>query len=429
MLRRLASTKLVRQIEAITTRHNLTTVSSAFPLHLSGINNDRYLSTNTQPLRTAALSSKSELVTPLDAAGELEEFMSVFPDLIRDVAAAVNRYDLTKDADASSWLTKAMLYNVPKGKRNRGLLTVSTFKILQSENSERRSKYFENRNHNKYFVFFTELLQDLRKAHYLGWCVEMTQALFLVLDDIMDHSLTRRGSACWYKVPDVGLTAINDSIMMENSIYQLLKQHLSDCPNYTQIVELFHEAVLVTSIGESLDMQTAEKQLEAFTLEQYTQIVHNKTSFYSFYLPVASAMFLAGHKNANHFSVVKEILYEIGFFFQVQDDYLDCFGDPAVTGKIGTDIQDKKCSWFAVQCLSMATPEQREVMNQCYGTHNEADVQRVKALYDELGLRKLYSEYEQRSYDEIEKRIKQLPTDFPKSIFYQIMATIYRRKH
>lgn len=257
----------------------------------------------------------------------------------------------------------------------------------------------------------------------------MTQALFLVIDDIMDHSLTRRGSACWYKVPSVGLTAINDSIMIESSVYQLLRQHFSDNPNYIRIVELFHEAVLVTTIGESLDMQTADKPLDAFTVEQYTAIVHNKTAFYSFYLPVASAMLLAGHNNATHFAVAKDILYEIGFFFQVQDDYLDCFGDPAVTGKIGTDIQDKKCSWFAVQCLLLASKEQREVMSECYGTQNEEDVLRVKAVYEELGLQRLYSEFEQRSYDEIEKRIQQLPADFPKAIFYQIMSAIYRRKH
>ena len=45
-----------------------------------------------------------------------------------------------------------------------------------------------------------------------------------------------------------------------------------------------------------------------------------------------------------------------------QDDYLDLFGDPSVTGKIGTDIQDNKCSWLVVQCLQRASPEQRQIL-------------------------------------------------------------------
>ena len=46
----------------------------------------------------------------------------------------------------------------------------------------------------------------------------------------------------------------------------------------------------------------------------------------------------------------------------VQDDYIDCFGDPALTGKVGTDIEDNKCSWLVVQALSRASDEQRSLL-------------------------------------------------------------------
>jgi farnesyl diphosphate synthase len=60
-------------------------------------------------------------------------------------------------------------------------------------------------------------------------------------------------------------------------------------------------------------------------------------------------------------------LIEIGNFFQAQDDFIDCFGDTTVTGKIGTDIQDRKCSWLAVMALQRSNDEQKEIMMQCYG--------------------------------------------------------------
>ena len=46
----------------------------------------------------------------------------------------------------------------------------------------------------------------------------------------------------------------------------------------------------------------------------------------------------------------------------LQDDFLDCFGDPTVTGKVGTDIEENKCSWLVVQALQRATLSQREVL-------------------------------------------------------------------
>jgi len=71
-------------------------------------------------------------------------------------------------------------------------------------------------------------------AMTVGWCIEWLQAFFLVADDMMDHSITRRGQPCWYKVPKVGLNACNDCIVLEACIYKILKKHAAALPCYVQ---------------------------------------------------------------------------------------------------------------------------------------------------------------------------------------------------
>lgn len=66
-----------------------------------------------------------------------------------------------------------------------------------------------------------------------------------MLDDIMDGSTTRRGVPCWYQLPDVGLSAVNDSSLMFSSIFYVLRAHFPDEKLYVNLVDLFNEVKLV----------------------------------------------------------------------------------------------------------------------------------------------------------------------------------------
>ncbi len=132
------------------------------------------------------------------------------------------------------------------------------------------------------------------------------------------------------------------------------------------LLELMHETTYQTELGQMLDLLTAPEDrvdLTKFSLAKYKNIVKYKTAFYSFYLPVAMAMHMAGINDAKQHHDALVILLEMGEFFQIQDDYLDCYGDPKVIGKIGTDIQDNKCGWLVIQALDRATPEQRQILD------------------------------------------------------------------
>lgn len=108
-------------------------------------------------------------------------------------------------------------------------------------------------------------------------CLQL-QAFFLVADDIMDSSVTRRGQPCWYKKVGtsdftvfiyhasrqsalvlirprlfvfkerIGLDAINDSFLLEASIYRLLRKHCRDQPYYIHLLELFTEVLEMLSL-------------------------------------------------------------------------------------------------------------------------------------------------------------------------------------
>ena len=192
---------------------------------------------------------------------------------------------------------------------------------------------------------------------------------------MMDASVTRRGHPCWYRVEGVGNIAINDAFMLEGAIYFLLKKHFRTRPYYVHLLELFHDVTFQTEIGQLIDLITAPEDtvdLSKFTLDKHHLIVVYKTAYYSFYLPVALAMRMAGVSNEDAYKHALEILLPLGEYFQVQDDYLDCYGAPEVIGKIGTDILDNKCSWNINVALANATPEQRKVLDENYGRKDKA---------------------------------------------------------
>jgi farnesyl diphosphate synthase len=181
----------------------------------------------------------------------------------------------------------------------------------------------------------------------------------------MDDSVTRRGQPCWFRLDHVKTIAVNDSFILESFVYKILKRYFGQESYYYQLVELFLEVTRQTEFGQLLDL-TSQKlggpiDLNRFTIERYNLIVRYKTAFYSFYLPVACGMIASGITDQATYQKAREILLIMGEYFQIQDDYLDCYGSPEVIGKIGTDIQDNKCSWLVVQALDRANTKQRKV--------------------------------------------------------------------
>ncbi|KAI4962858.1 hypothetical protein ZWY2020_025233 [Hordeum vulgare] len=170
--------------------------------------------------------------------------------------------------------------------------------------------------------------EDFYLACVLGWCIEWLQASALVLDDITDNAYTRRDNLCWYKLPTVGLSAINDGVLLKCHVQAIIKRY-------------FKEKLLQTAMGQMLDLittHTGAKDLARYRIQGYRRIVKYKTSHYSFYLPVACALLLNGVE---------------------AEDYVE------------TDIEDYKCSWLIVQAMELANENEMKILYENYGKSSQ----------------------------------------------------------
>lgn len=87
----------------------------------------------------------------------------------------------------------------------------------------------------------------------------------------MDGSELRRGQPAWYRKEGVGLIAINDGILLENSIYSILRKYFSNHECYVPVIELFHDISFKTSLGQMLDcmcMKNGRPDLDKFTMKR-----------------------------------------------------------------------------------------------------------------------------------------------------------------
>lgn len=361
----------------------------------------RYLSTLTpqeMPMATRGLSVSKD---------QSREFMACFPDIVRELTETGKHIDVPQ---ASKWLAKLLQYNVPNGKKNRGLATILAYKMIEKRDN------------------LTP--ENVHLANMMGWCVEMFHTHQLLLTDTMDNTELRRGAPCWYRRPDVGLGAINDAALLQAAMFSTLKKHFHSKSYYKNVLETFNEMLLKCSIGHYLEktmMKTDKPDLSQFTMEKYETISKYKTSYHTFQMPVTLALLMTGEDDPETHRQAKTILLKMGEFFQIQDDFLDCFGDPAVTGKNGTDIQDGKCTWLSVVALQRANSKQRQLMEEYYGDSDPAAVSKIKDLYEELQLPHTYSVFEEATYDLLRTQIQQITRGLPHDLFFKILDNIFRR--
>ncbi|XP_055693629.1 farnesyl pyrophosphate synthase-like [Lutzomyia longipalpis] len=329
--------------------------------------------------------------------------MSHYPRFEKSISDIVDTCDPSR---AGKHIEEVLDYTTAGGKKTRGKLLVAAFEEIAPKDK------------------LTEEMFTL--AAYLGWCVEAFHGLILIMDDIMDGSLTRRGQTCWYRRPNIQMSAINDAVMLDAAIYEFLHEKFHHLPTYADIIHSYHRNALMLYMGQYLDVLAMQQDVLTFTMEQCRRNVIHKGSHYTIYSPIELAYNLAGYKDLQPLVDAKDLIYEMGIFFQAQDDFLDCYGDPKVMGKIGTDIEDGKCTWLVATFLSRANEAQKDILKKFYGKNNEESVTQIKKLYEEVGIFEAFKNYEDKTYKDIKWKIQEAK-GIPKNVCQGLMDKLYKR--
>lgn len=211
----------------------------------------------------------------------------------------------------------------------------------------------------------------------------------LLHDDLMDNADMRRGHATVHKKWDA-----NTAILSGDSMLVLSYQRIAQCaPQYLpQILDLFTTTALEIGEGQQYDMEfeTRDDVCEA----EYIEMIRLKTS-----VLLACAMKM-GAIQAGASPADQDALYRygesLGLAFQLQDDYLDVYGDPSVFGKnIGGDITSNKKTFMLINALLRAEGQDKAELEAWIARKDfdrQEKVNAVTHLYTKLGIDRLARE-------------------------------------
>ncbi|GFX29380.1 farnesyl pyrophosphate synthase [Trichonephila clavipes] len=358
----------------------------------------------------------------MDKYAALNDRLEAVPylDLLHGGLNIVRNNLLSEDnglKDAVEWYSKVFDYNVTNGKKIRGVALLKSYCAYAYDMKDVAWKHWDS--------------DGWTSAVILAWCVELLQAYYIILDDIMDQSYMRRGELCWYQKPDVGLCAINDALLLQSGIFKLLKIHFKGLKCYDYLLHEFIQVNHNTVYGQCLDMLfnpiNQKPRFENFTFQNYQVLVEHKTSNYTFCLPVHLAMHLAGKSTDNDFILTEKLCKKLGLYFQSQDDYLDCFGDSKVTGKFGNDIREGKCTWFSVKFLEEASESTRKLFSNNYGCDDPKCISTVLELYKDSSMLEKFESFDEHMCSEIFTLIESM-NDIKGGLFYNLFNQLRKRK-
>jgi geranylgeranyl diphosphate synthase type II len=217
-------------------------------------------------------------------------------------------------------------------------------------------------------------------AYHVASAIELFHNFTLIHDDIMDKAPLRRGMETIHKKYGESTALLTGDVMMVKAYEYLNRVN----PAFIQrIIFNFNNAARQVCEGQQLDMDY--ERLERVNFDDYIKMIELKTSvLLAISLKMGAILGGAGRGNQDH---LYEFGRNLGIAFQVQDDYLDAFGDPSRFGKqVGGDIVANKKTFLVIHALESCTGQQLDEFRKLMNSGGDDKVQKVIRLFRECGV-------------------------------------------
>lgn len=219
--------------------------------------------------------------------------------------------------------------------------------------------------------------------------LEIFHNFTLLHDDVMDKAALRRGQPTVHKKWSENVAILSGDAMSIKAY-----QYIVSCKEkyVSEVLQVFNDTALEVCKGQQLDMEFEER--DEVSIQDYLQMIRYKTAvLFACSLKMGGILAEADKQEQQK---LYDLGINLGMAFQLQDDYLDVYGDVATFGKnIGGDILAKKKTYLLIQALKNADVKERNELLHILNDENvdaHQKIEEVTALYNRLNVKRVTQE-------------------------------------
>lgn len=220
---------------------------------------------------------------------------------------------------------------------------------------------------------------DFKKALDVALAIEIFHNFTLIHDDIMDDAPLRRGKVTVHEKWDINTGILSGDAMLILA-YQQLESY--EPKVFKKLTQLFSKTGVEVCEGQQLDIDFETRN--DVSIDEYLQMITLKTS-----VLVASTLEMGAiiAKTSNEEAQkIHDFGLNLGVAFQLQDDYLDAFGNPETFGKqVGGDIIENKKTYLYLTALEKCNPSEKKRLEELFSLKlddNQQKIEEVKFIFN-----------------------------------------------